>query len=37
MNFKFKTEVVDSFLDECLIITDTSTNKNITIMKVQVD
>ena len=37
MNFKFKTEVVDSFLDECLIITDTSTNKNITIMKVQAD
>ena len=29
MNFKFKTEVVNSFLGECLIITDTSTNKNI--------
>ena len=37
MNFKFKTEVVNSFLGECLIITDTSTNKNIEIMKVQAD
>ena len=37
MNFKFKTEVVNSFLGECLIITDTSTNKNIEIMKIQAD
>ena len=37
MNFKFKTEVINSFLGECLIITDTSTNKNIEIMKIQAD
>ena len=37
MNFKFRTEVINSFLGECLIITDTSTNKNIEIMKVQAD
>ena len=37
MNFKFKTEVVNSFLGECLIITDTSTNKNVEIMKIQAD
>ena len=35
MNFKFKTEVVNSFLGECLIITDVSTNKNVEIMKIQ--
>ena len=37
MNSKFRTEVINSFLGECLIITDTSTNKNIEIMKIQAD
>ena len=37
MKFKFKTEVINSFLGECLIITDTSTNKNVEIMKIQAD
>lgn len=37
MDFKFKTEIINSFLGDCFVITDTSTNKNVEIMKVQVN
>lgn len=37
MNFKFETNIVDTFLGECLIITDTTTKKNIEMMRIQAD
>lgn len=35
MDFKYKVNIVKSFLGDCLIITDTTTNSNVELMRVQ--
>lgn len=35
MSFKYKTRIIKTFMGDCLVITDTSTNKNIELMRVQ--
>lgn len=37
MGFKFKTNIINTFLGECLIITDTTTKKSVEVMRVQAD
>lgn len=35
MAFKFKTQIINSFLGDCLFVTDITTNKNVEFMRVQ--
>lgn len=35
MEFRFKTQIINSFLGDCLVVTDTTTNKNVEFMRVQ--